>query len=177
MYVTHSRASVSGTSSAITCIKKVAIINDTTFIDLPLKDEFGNEMRLRDLKGKIVFLDFWFTGCAGCIMFYDMVLKDIKERYHKQVAFVSVSIDEQDNRWKTSLASNKYTDSLAINLYTGGMGESHPIIDALEIKSYPALMILDSTGNIFNRNKKMELRSVDNNKITEILDLLIERSK
>jgi thiol-disulfide isomerase/thioredoxin len=45
-------------------------VGDSIPYDLVLKNVYnyqGSSIRLSDLKGKLVILDFWNTGCAGCI--------------------------------------------------------------------------------------------------------------
>jgi len=123
-------------------------------MNFKLLDENGKVFKLSDLGARVIFIDFWFTGCSGCIEYYNSVLKEVERELggEKGLAFVSVSIDADFAKWKQSLASGKYTSSGAINLNTGKEGGRHQIITALKIASYPRPMIIDQQGNILNDN-------------------------
>ena len=34
--------------------------------EFAIKDETGKELKLSDLRGNVVFLNFWYTTCAPC---------------------------------------------------------------------------------------------------------------
>lgn len=114
-----------------------------------LKDKFGKDISLDSLKGKAVLLDFWFTGCAGCKQM-SAPLKQVEKQYkdNANIKFVSVSIDKNKGQWLNSINKETYTTSTGINLYTGGMGDNHAVIKDYNIRSYPSLFLIDSTGKL-----------------------------
>jgi cytochrome oxidase Cu insertion factor (SCO1/SenC/PrrC family) len=144
--------------------------NNQEEFDFQLPDRYGNLIKLSDFRGKVVFIDFWFTGCAGCKLFYANVLRDVKKLFlsNGEVVFMSISIDADKDKWIESLESEEYTDGSAINLYTSGLGSKHTLIKEMEIKSYPSLFVIDRNGNIFNNNPNRELRR--DNKLIETLN-------
>lgn len=115
----------------------------------------GKSIRLSDFKGKVIFLDFWFTGCGGCLLYHrNMVSKvERKLRANPHIVFVSVSIDVEKKKWLESISSGRYTSTAAVNLFTGGKGDRHPIIDHLGIKSYPRPLVIDKQGKIYSNNQ------------------------
>lgn len=134
--------------------------NNQEEFDFQLPDRYGNLIKLSDFRGKVVFVDIWFTGCAGCKFFHRDVLIDAKKSFidNHEVVFMSVSIDKDKKEWIKSLESEEYTDDSVVNLYTSGLGHKHPIIKEMNIKSYPSLFVIDRNGNIFNNNSNRELR-------------------
>jgi thiol-disulfide isomerase/thioredoxin len=124
-----------------------------------LQDTKGKVVRLSDFKGKVVFLDFWFTGCHACSGFYKSTLASIEDEYSgdPNVRFVTISVDFKKNVWINSINSNLYTSPAIINLYTGGYGENCATIKHYHIIGYPQPYIIDKDGRIYTaglRDKK-----------------------
>lgn len=126
----------------------------STLDDLALPDMDGDTIRLFDFRGKVVFIDFWFTGCAGCQAYYKNVLSVVEEKFsgNKDIVFISVSIDADRDHWLKSIATGNYTSTKVVNLYTAGEGSHHAIIRQLGVKSYPRPLIIGRDGRIFSKN-------------------------
>jgi cytochrome oxidase Cu insertion factor (SCO1/SenC/PrrC family) len=122
--------------------------------DFSLEDKDGKLVRLSDLKGKVVLLDFWFTGCTFCARLSKKmeqeILPSIKAR--DNFAYVSISVDKDRAKWMKSLASGEYTHGTNLNLTTGRSGSGHPIIAHYKIMNYPTLILIDRNGNIVDAN-------------------------
>lgn len=71
-------------------------VNEKGFIDKPLppfefKDLNGNNISSKDLLGKVVFINFWFTTCAPCIAEMP-ALNELKKEYkEKDVLFIAMA--------------------------------------------------------------------------------------
>lgn len=117
----------------------------------------GKYIRLHDYLGKTVFLDLWFTGCTGCVLFYRNTLRDIEKLYEKDTSFVfiSISIDTDKDKWLASIKSGNYTSEKAINLSTGELGGSHPVINRYGTTGYPSLAVINKAGKIVSRSSLM----------------------
>ena len=127
-------------------------------LDFELPDTKGRLVKLSDLKGKAVLIDFWYTGCGGCVNFYSKVLSKIEhEMKDENIAFVAISIDAGRESWIRSVKGGRYTSELATNLYTAGTGSKHKLLSDYGIDSFPTLIIVDPEGNIANFNSN-ELR-------------------
>lgn len=91
-------------------------------IDLPLRDNMGNEHHLTDFKGQVVLLDFHVFGMKGSTE-YIMHLRDLYNKYHSRgLEIYMVSLDENQHFWKEQVANlpwvNVYDDKGVSQAYT-----------------------------------------------------------
>ncbi len=79
--------------------------------DIALPDPEGNVMRLSDLKGKVVLLDFWASWCGPCRRANPHVVKTYNKYKDKGFTVYSVSLDRpgQAARWKQAIKQDKLT--------------------------------------------------------------------
>ncbi len=137
-----------------------------------LPDVNGKMVKLSDFKGKIVFIDFWYTGCGGCESYFQKVLSVVECRFKgcSDVVFVTINVDKDRDKWIKSVKSGEYTSPDVVNLNTAGKGTDHPIISNYRVMSYPRPIIIDKQGKILVNNYE-ELRSIE--KITAIINSVL----
>jgi len=119
-----------------------------------LSDGRGDSIRLSDFEGKVILIDFWFTGCGGCVTYSAMLDKYIYPRYKNNpgVVFLSVSGDKNRERWLESVSGERYTRKDNINVYTGGHGFEHPFTKFYEFNGGPNSLLIDRHGKIYEGN-------------------------
>jgi thiol-disulfide isomerase/thioredoxin len=119
-----------------------------------LLDKDRLPVSLASLKGKVLVVDFWNTGCGACAKLYADVLKAVKDRMiaREDILFVSIAVDKKFNIWNQSVASGKYTAANALNLYTGEQGAKHPFVKSLKVTSYPTLIVVDRNNKVLQYN-------------------------
>jgi len=120
------------------------------FPDFELTDLKGKVWHKKDLLGKVVFFDFYYTGCNNCAIYFKNTVSKVEEHFSQNpnVLFVSVSIDREKELWKRSIESKKYNSDHSIKLYTNGLRDHHPLIEYLNIKAYPFPILMGKTGLI-----------------------------
>ena len=127
-----------------------------------LPDKNGKIRTLEDFKGKVILMDFWFTGCGGCRIMAEN-LKPVAEYFskNKNVVFISISSDEDISTWKKSVAKGIYTNKYSLDLFTEGKGVDHPIIKNYKVMMYPTLIMIDKDGKIITTSviKPMDEKS------------------
>lgn len=129
------------------------LIPSTPAFNFALPDSSDKIVMLSDLRGKVVIMDFWFTGCVGCAEL-NKKMRPISEYFtgNDKVVFVTVNIDKDRDEWKSSLISEKYTHKGSIDLFTDGSNFKSPIIKHYNIVGYPTLILIDPSGNIITGN-------------------------
>lgn len=142
-----------------------------------LPDSTGRIYTLADFKGKVLLIDFWFTGCTFCKVL-NKSLRPVYEKYkdNDQVAFVSVNIDRERETWIKSLAPvYGYIDPVSVNLYAQGDKDNMNT----EIMDYyfgsagcPQLVLIDQEGKVVTTKAKVPPPNV---KVADYLDELLTR--
>lgn len=118
----------------------------STLTELSLTDMDGKTYTLEDLKGKAIFLNFWFTQCKPCIE--EMPdLNKLKEKYNDQnVVFFAVTYNEK----KLITEFLKRTD---LNLTI--IPNDRKTIDQFHINFYPTNILIDPNGKVLFINELM----------------------
>jgi len=116
--------------------------------DFNLLDQNKKVIKLKDFKGKLLIVDFWFTGCHACLDLYGH-LKSIIESFknNPNLKFVSICVDKNRQTWLQSLAKQAYTTNDEINLL-GENGWQSSIIQFYNIQSFPTLILISKQGKI-----------------------------
>ena len=111
-------------------------------IDFIVVDEDGKDVKLSQLKGKVVYLDFWASWCGPCKMQFPHT-KKVKEHFAgKDVAFVYVSIDEDAAAWEKAM---KQYDLTGLHTRVEGWGDK--LAKNYGVASIPAYFLIDKEGN------------------------------
>lgn len=128
-------------------------------IDFELIKQDGSTFRSSEVLGKVVLVDFWFTGCTACIKqtseFNLHVIPKIKVD-NKSVIILSVNLDKKLQDWKQSLATGKYSIEGSLELFTGGLAFNHPLAKFYQIQSCPRLLVFDQTGHLIASDPNIE---------------------
>lgn len=107
-----------------------------------LLDTAGRELRLSDLRGKVVYLDFWASWCRPCMKKLEE-LKQFSQLFDStKVAFVHISLDEDAALWKAKVAKEGYT---GLHLRTEGSSQS-VVAKAYGVYSVPEYFLIDAQG-------------------------------
>ena len=109
--------------------------------DLELVTLEGQRVRTRELRGKVVLLDFWGTWCAPCRAAVPD-LRDLNERLAKKpFAMVSIANDLDRSTVERFVADE---DMEWIQVWDG----EQAIIRKLDVRSYPTYVLVDHEGNV-----------------------------
>ena len=116
--------------------------------DFSLTGLNGETIRLNSFKGKVVVLDFWFTGCGACRELAPELFILEKKYEGKDIAFLSICTDKNRDQWHSSVNSQVYSSPLSVNLFTEGKGDAHPVVNNYGVRGFPTLIVIDKEGKI-----------------------------
>src|SRR5579863_979494 len=111
---------------------------------LTLHDTHGTKVRLSDLRGKVVVLNFWATWCGPCNVEMPMLVEASKKYADKPVVFIGASVDEPSTQGRIPDFLKKF--GVAYPIWLGATDVDMKKLDLGNI--VPATAFLDADGVI-----------------------------
>ena len=145
---------------AVATVKKIT--EGSPALDFIINTIDGKTMKLSDLKGKVVLVDFWASWCVPCIAQMKYAAK-LEEAYkNKDVVFLNVSTDEDEAAWKSAIAKHKIE---GINMRDQAVSKLYGV------STVPAYFLIDKEGKFTAMNS---LRPSDGDKLKDVIDSLLK---
>jgi thiol-disulfide isomerase/thioredoxin len=120
---------------------------DAPKADLTLKDANGQKVRLRDLRGQPVVLNFWATWCGPCNAEMPMLVEMEKQYATHGVLFIAASLD--DAKTKARIPAFLAEHNVGFPVWHGATVDD---LDQLKLGgAVPATAFLDAEGRIVAR--------------------------
>jgi thiol-disulfide isomerase/thioredoxin len=117
-------------------------------IDFDLTDSNGKRYGLKNFSGKVLVLDFWFTGCSNCIRLKPF-LAALEPRVDKgKVVFLTISADAKKEIWLKSVRSGLYTTAFSLDLLGDNLISGPSIFKSYNIDNYPTLIVISKSGKL-----------------------------
>ncbi len=113
-------------------------------------DLAGKKVKLSDLKGKVVVLDFWATWCPPCRGMIPHTRKLVAKHKDAPFAFVSISGDDDKETLEAFLKKTPMPWTHWFNGPDGGL------IDDWDIDGFPTIFVIDARGVIRFRDVRDE---------------------
>ena len=101
----------------------------------------GQRISMDNLKGKVVLLDFWATWCGPCREALPHMQKIAKKFDGEPLVVLSVSLDQNEQKWKDFIAKNGMTWA---QYFDGGF--TGPISRMFAVNAIPHTFTIDADG-------------------------------
>jgi thiol-disulfide isomerase/thioredoxin len=126
-------------SYSVESAKRLAEVLNKPAAEWSAKDLDGKPIALKDLRGKVVVMDFWYRGCGWCMYAMPQVKRLAGDFRDKPVAVLGMNTDRDlDDAW----------------FVVKELGLDYPQVQATDIpekfgvQGFPTLIIIDPRGNV-----------------------------
>ena len=116
--------------------------------DFTLKSQNGDNLKLSELRGKVILINFWASWCGPCRMENPHVVELYNHYHDKGLNIIGVSLDKDEAKWKEAIAK----DGLTWNHISNLKFWADPIAEKYNVKAIPATFIVDANGVIIAKD-------------------------
>jgi len=116
--------------------------------DFEQKTPEGESMKLSDLRGKVVLVDFWASWCGPCRRENPNVVNLYNKYKADGFDVLGVSLDRTKNKWTGAIEKDKLEWHHVSDL----KGWKNAVAKQYSVRSIPHTILLDRDGKIIARN-------------------------
>lgn len=121
--------------------------------ELAFKNPEGKILKLSDLRGKVVLIDFWASWCGPCRRENPNVRRIYGLYHDKGFEIYSVSLDRDGEAWKQAIQADKLVWPNHVSDLKQWQSEGAAIYG---VRSIPATFLLDREGRIVAKDLRGE---------------------
>lgn len=140
------------------------IIEDINVHDIVFTDEFGKEMKINQLGGEYILLDFWFTSCGACFV----QLPDLQKLYTSTIRSTNNKIYSvccyNERKGEDNLTGNKILSEKGYDFPVLSINIQDSSLKDLGVDCMPIVLIINSERKLVFRGSlkfaKLYLREV-----------------
>jgi len=121
--------------------------------DMAFTSPDGKTLKLSDLRGKVVLVDFWASWCRPCRMENPNVVAAYKKFKDKGFTIYSVSLDQDGGKWKDAIQQDGLIWPDHVSDLKGWQSEAARLYG---VQGIPAQFLLDKDGKIIAKNLRGE---------------------
>ena len=126
-----------------------------------MKDLEGNKVDMKDLKGKVIFINLWATWCGPCRVEMPSIQNLYNSVDNDKVAFVILSLDQQGHEQKVV----QYIRDKEFNFPV--YYPASPLPKLLRVNTIPTTFIIGPDGKV--KSKKTGMANYDTEEMREFL--------
>ncbi|MGH7825076.1 MAG: peroxiredoxin family protein [Candidatus Binatia bacterium] len=112
--------------------------------EFTLEDQAGKQVALKDLRGKVVFLNFWATWCRPCIQEMPALEKLHRDLEKDGLVILAVNFQESPERVKDFLTEHELT-------FTALLDRDGKVFELYQAWALPASVIIDKRGEVIGK--------------------------
>jgi peroxiredoxin len=117
--------------------------------DFLIETDDNLEFSLSDLRGKVIYIEFWRTRCSFCVQSMPGMVNTTQSIEDEDFVVIAVSTDKMDRVGKSSVSNfiDNYSMNEFINIYDGTSSNSS-IAYQYGIRGTPTGYLIDKEGRV-----------------------------
>ena len=118
----------------------------------PLNIEIkNNTLKIDEIQGKVVLLNFWATWCPPCKAEIPH-LNNLKEKYKDKFEIIGVNVGDRDGKMTPSEKMQAFVDEYKINYLITNVDANLKVVNAMgNISIIPTMFLFDKEGQIVQK--------------------------
>jgi len=135
-----------GTRTQVMQLKKLAVGSEAPEIELPQPN--GEMMKLSDLRGQYVLIDFWASWCGPCRRENPNVVRAYNKYHDKGFEILGVSLDKNKKAWLGAIEA----DGLIWKHISDLKFWQSVVVPEYQVQGIPLTYLIDPEGKIIGKN-------------------------
>lgn len=136
--------------------KAIKFAGGTLAPDFVLLDQNQEAIKLKNYRGKVVYLNFWATWCRPCMDKMEALKAIQTELENQDIVFINVSLDRNEQVWRKVIENRQFK---GIHIVASGELNAE-IAKAYEITVLPRYFIINKTGNFVKNPRSNDLEEI-----------------
>jgi len=110
----------------------------------------GKEFDLKDLKGKVVLVQFWASWCSYCLQEMPHIMQEYQTYHDDGFEVIGVNLDDSANRANAIINDMQLSWPQLFSSKPEALGIRNPNAVYYGITSIPLCILIDRKGNVVN---------------------------
>ncbi|MCB9332349.1 MAG: TlpA family protein disulfide reductase [Lewinellaceae bacterium] len=128
---------------------RLPVLKGALMPDFALPTPAGDTLSLKDLRSRLLLVDFWASWCAPCRREMKETIRPLYDQYHdKGFNVLGISIDRSQEAWEAALRKDGAVWPNVSDL----LGDLSPVRQSLKFEYIPSNYLLDAEGRLLARN-------------------------
>ncbi|MCF6282699.1 MAG: TlpA family protein disulfide reductase [Candidatus Polarisedimenticolaceae bacterium] len=143
-------------------------VADNRAPDFTLPTQNGETITLSDLKGRVIYLDFWASWCAPCRQSFPWLNRLHQKSDPKQFKIIAINVDNDERLAKQFLTKLPADFTIAFD-------PKGDVAEAYQLPAMPTSFLIDQSGHVVSRH--IGFLQQDREQLALQIQQLIERER